>query len=94
MTPYQTTQGAKYSLPLEFPEVDVLDKITARTKRRAMLYRATLESSTLKRSASLWIECANICFKVVSRIEAMGQDHVVLENGWRVPTRAIAQVDC
>ncbi|MEO0404139.1 MAG: hypothetical protein AAF193_04650 [Bacteroidota bacterium] len=92
MTPYETTQGAAYSLPLEFPIHDVLDHFTARTKRTACLYRAALHSSSFAKPSILWIECSNLCFKVVAKIEAVSQDHVLLENGWRVPTRAISKV--
>ncbi|MGB1032182.1 MAG: hypothetical protein ACPGWM_06190 [Flavobacteriales bacterium] len=93
MTPYQAPIPDHAGMPIEFSPSDVLSKFSARHKRRAMLYRGALHSSTFQKAIQLWIESSSVCFVVLSKIEAMGQDHVLLENGWSVPTRAIAKVE-
>lgn len=93
MTPYQAPIPDHAGMPIEFSPGDVLSKFSARHKRRAMLYRGALHSSTFQKAIQLWIESSSVCFVVLSKIEAMGQDHVLLENGWSVPTRAIAKVE-
>ncbi len=78
---------------VEFSDSDVLATSFAQRKRNRQLFTAISLESLKAQEVVLWIEAMNYCFPISSRITAIGDRMVHLENNVRIPIRSICQVN-
>ena len=77
---------------IHFAEEDVLPTVHDRMKRLACLMKAISLEGMSNSPATLWIQGENVCLRVTSRVIAASNHQIILENGLRLPIKAIHKV--
>lgn len=77
---------------IEFAHEDVLPTVHDRMKRLACLMKAISLEGMSSSPVTLWIQGEVLCLRVTSRVIAASNHQIILENGLRLPIKAIHKV--
>lgn len=77
---------------LKYAEKDVLPAMHDRMKRLACLMKAISLEGMSSSPVTLDLESQEFCLRVTSRVIAASNHKIILENGMRLPIRAIHKV--